>query len=277
MDILIVNDNSAVDSADGRPDGQALFNVQQYASFGTNPKLLGMPLVPGRGEFLAKGLKKRPSLFGSDTPDTLLILYLPNQEYTYVSNTSTFMLQYASDETKGMISNGNWIATYGYNKDWPLCIWCAMMQRSGGTKLPECTKCYDDLCYKPLPVAPDVCPRGSGTCTTFILCGFTDENCLCGSSIEGGIVCFQHNDCDLTRACMSTNQCALGWQCIQGGELLRICNVYVIVVVHDWDIIVEGIESFESATSPGYQDLRLKFRVNIDGYYARNTIINNTI
>lgn len=102
VDIIIVNDNNA-DTADNFPNGSQLLNTfVQSQSAG----LRRMPFIPSVDTFLSQGLNRRPTVFGCNTTTTITIVYLPNVNLTFPSNTSTFQFQYPVSETRAMISNG---------------------------------------------------------------------------------------------------------------------------------------------------------------------------
>ena len=97
VDVIIVNDNSA-DTSDNFPDGsEILTTYQQSLSAG----LTRMPFIPPVATFLAEGLNKRPTFFGCNDNSKITIVYLPNVNYTFASNTPTSKLQYSTAETDG--------------------------------------------------------------------------------------------------------------------------------------------------------------------------------
>lgn len=144
VDVLIANDNSA-DTTDNFPNGteirQTYVNAQAAG-------LTKMPYIPDVAEFVAKGLNKRATFFGCQEPNTTFIIYLPNVNYTYPSNQPTSKLQYSTNETNGMIQNGNAIATQNGDAGWGLCFACGIKARDGKAKLPKgCDACFTKYCY----------------------------------------------------------------------------------------------------------------------------------
>ena len=156
------------------------------------------PAVPDVNTFVNLGLNGKPVFFGCDvgnasasasdsTQTTLppLIVYIPNAPYSYMSNVSTFQMDYADIERAGIIVNGynvgTWscslslfffsvkkpgdpdvgadesplfLATMGngtINSQWPTCVGCAILHRSfskTGTTLPEvCEACFREFCW----------------------------------------------------------------------------------------------------------------------------------
>ncbi|OJD30467.1 lysophospholipase [Diplodia corticola] len=147
IDVLIVNDNSA-DTDDNWPNGTEIRNTwtQATAQLGANSR---MPDIPTPDVFVAEGLNKRPTFFGCNaTSDVLTILWVPNNNFTFDSNVATLKLQYSSNETSGMIANGQEVATQGGDARWPACLACGIMVRKSGEALPdECDVCLAEYCY----------------------------------------------------------------------------------------------------------------------------------
>ncbi|KAJ6102327.1 hypothetical protein N7486_004754 [Penicillium sp. IBT 16267x] len=71
-----------------------------------NANLTRIPYIPSMDTFLSEGLNKRATFFGYNATDKITIVYLPNLNLTYPSNTSTLKLQYLVTKTEGMIGNG---------------------------------------------------------------------------------------------------------------------------------------------------------------------------
>jgi lysophospholipase len=85
--------------------------------------------------------------FGCDTPDTATIVYLPNNNYTYASNIQTVIIQTSEDQTRGIIANGNAIATQDGDEEWPVCLGCAISKKTGAALPEACGACFDKYCY----------------------------------------------------------------------------------------------------------------------------------
>lgn len=106
-----------------------------------------MPPIPSVATFVSENLNQKPKFFGCNTNSTATIIYIPNFNYTFPSNEPTLKLQYYINETDGMIANGVKIGSYDGKKDWPLCLGCGIMKKSG-EKLPAgCTACFEEYCY----------------------------------------------------------------------------------------------------------------------------------
>ena len=107
-----------------------------------------MPSIPDVSTFVAQGLNKRATFFGCNESAAITIIYLPNVNYTYMSNVPTSQLVYSKDETDGIIGNGNAIATQNGTAGWPTCLGCAVLMKSQ-TGLPgACQDCFERYCYR---------------------------------------------------------------------------------------------------------------------------------
>ncbi|XBW34739.1 hypothetical protein QEN19_000306 [Hanseniaspora menglaensis] len=142
------------------PNGLSL-----YATYARQAQPIGseiaFPFVPNTTVFVDESLNEKTVFFGCNS--TLLselshippvVVYIPNKEYTYASNTSTFKLSYTDEETLGMIENG-YTAAYQNNDDssYATCISCAVILRSQQrldiSPSEECQSCFDKYCWEP--------------------------------------------------------------------------------------------------------------------------------
>jgi lysophospholipase len=143
VDILIVNDNSA-DTPDNFPNGLSIHQTYVQAQADGLSK---MPFIPVNTTFITQGLNTRATFFGCDEPDTTLMVYLPNKEYSYDSGEPTSKVVYSKEETRAMIANGEQVATQDAEEGWALCLACAIKIRDDD--LPEgCEACFDKHCYR---------------------------------------------------------------------------------------------------------------------------------
>lgn len=106
-----------------------------------------MPVIPPVSTFVSVGLNKRATFFGCNSASTLTVVYLPNVNYTYPSNQPTARLQYASSDTDAMIANGVLIGTQNGDANWPTCLGCAIVKKTGDTLPSDCTACFTEYCY----------------------------------------------------------------------------------------------------------------------------------
>jgi lysophospholipase len=143
VDVIIAADNGA-DTTDDFPSGTAIVGAYEAAQA---QGLNRMPFIPDLTTFLAQGLNKHAVFFGCNTPDTATIVYLPNNNYTYASNIDTVIIQTSKEQTAGIIANGNAIATQNGDEQWPVCLGCAVMKKTGGALPEACGACFDKYCY----------------------------------------------------------------------------------------------------------------------------------
>ncbi|KAK7740791.1 Lysophospholipase 1 [Cytospora paraplurivora] len=142
VSVLIVNDNSS-DDDEGFPDGISLVLAYEATQAG---RLAGrFPTVPAAGDFNTS----QAQFFGCDEADAVTVIYLPNSDWTYASNTETLQLTYTSDETDAMIWNGNQIAAQGGDESWGACLACGIMLKEvGEADLPsQCASCLTEYCW----------------------------------------------------------------------------------------------------------------------------------
>jgi lysophospholipase len=83
-----------------------------------------------------------------------LIIYIPNSEYSFKSNTSTFKMSYTDKERLEMIQNGFEVITYNNltgSSNYDYCISPAILRRSqerlGLETTDECNQCFSDFCW----------------------------------------------------------------------------------------------------------------------------------
>ncbi|KAH0323608.1 lysophospholipase, partial [Aureobasidium melanogenum] len=143
VDVIIAADNGA-DTSDQFPSGTAIVSAYEQAQA---QNLTRMPFVPTLDVFLSAGLNKHAVFFGCDTPDTATVVYLPNNNYTYASNIQTVIIETSEAQTAGIIANGNAIATQDGDAQWPVCLGCAIMKKTGAALPDACTACFDKYCY----------------------------------------------------------------------------------------------------------------------------------
>jgi lysophospholipase len=120
VDVIFAIDSSAdtLEEHIGKnwPNGTAL--VATYArSLLPIANGTAFPAVPDVNTFVNLGLNAKPVFFGCDAGDSSsssgpgsapppLVVYIPNAPYSYMSNVSTFQMDYADSERAGIIENG---------------------------------------------------------------------------------------------------------------------------------------------------------------------------
>ena len=143
ISVILVNDNSA-DTSNNFPNGSEILTtyVQSF-----NHGLTRMPFIPSVETFIAEGLNQRATFFGCNDTSKITIVYLPNFNFTYASNTATTQLEYPKTETAGIIANGVSIASQGGKEGWGTCLGCALMMKTGQTLPGGCAACFEEYCY----------------------------------------------------------------------------------------------------------------------------------
>lgn len=159
VDTIFAFDNDAV-TEQLWPSG-----LDMYATFARQAQPIGseiaFPFVPNTTVFVKESLNEMTTFFGCNA--TLLselshippvVVYIPNNDYTFSSNTSTFQLAYSDEQKLGMIENG-YAAAYHNNTDtdYATCISCVVIlrsqQRLGVTPSSECESCFSKYCWEP--------------------------------------------------------------------------------------------------------------------------------
>jgi lysophospholipase len=114
------------------------------------------PYFPPSATFLAQGLNLKPGFFGSictaTTPSTPLVVYIPNYNINFATNTSTFSPNYSINDQISFFNNGFAVATQNQSTAWSSCLACALVDaqvtRNGGTRSSECQQCFTKYCYR---------------------------------------------------------------------------------------------------------------------------------
>ncbi len=158
VDVILALDSSA-DTSTRWPNGTAMVATYQrsLSSLGQQSGL-AFPSVPDQNTFINLGLNSRPTFFGCNSSNVSgsapLVIYIPNAPYIYLSNVSTFDLQYNTTERDAIIENGYDVATLGNattDPKWPTCLGCAILSRSlerTNTVVPEsCQACFQQYCW----------------------------------------------------------------------------------------------------------------------------------
>lgn len=142
VDVLFVADSDA--EAENYPDGSSIHATYVQAQA---RGLTRMPFIPDNNTFVARGYNKRPTFFGCDEPSpALTIIYMPNNEYVYPSNTSLYKLAYSNAEVDGMLANGQAVATNNGTAGFEVCVGCAVMKKTGASLPEPCTSCFAKYC-----------------------------------------------------------------------------------------------------------------------------------
>lgn len=159
VDVVFALDFSS-DGTDSFPNGLSLVRTyeRQFLEVGKHE---AFPYVPSTDVFVDLGLNKHPVFFGCNSTNLTdlayippLVVYLPNAEYSYASNVSTFQQSFDLTERKDLIQNSFEAATMGnMTKDPEFlgCVGCAVMRRKQEqqnlTWPDECSKCFSRYCW----------------------------------------------------------------------------------------------------------------------------------
>ncbi|KAF3403553.1 Lysophospholipase 1 [Penicillium rolfsii] len=157
VDTIFAIDSSA-DTRTRWPNGTSM--VATYQRNSNSSKIANgtaFPSVPDQNTFVNLGLNNGPVFFGCDPsnstgkPPAPLIIYIPNNPYTYMSNISTSTLELNDTERDKLVLNGYNVATKGNSTDWGICVGCAIISRSlhrTNTSVPSaCVDCFQHYCW----------------------------------------------------------------------------------------------------------------------------------
>ncbi|KAK3637047.1 hypothetical protein LTR56_013618 [Elasticomyces elasticus] len=145
VSILVVAETCNENATNSLCTGLSLHNTYLQSKVQGLPR---MPTIPPESTFIAQNLGNRARFFGCHQPNTLTIIWLPLVAYssTVAQDVSTFDIQIDEETTDAAISNGNLIATQGDDPQWPMCLACAIMTKSGRPLLAGCDACLDKYC-----------------------------------------------------------------------------------------------------------------------------------
>lgn len=153
VDAILALDNSA-DTTYFWPNGSSLHTTYQKAIDQAQAYniSLRMPPVPSTQGFVNSGLNTRPTFFGCNDSSLPTVIYVPNYPWSAWSNTSTFMLQYSTEQAVAIVDNGRrTLDLNGTDPMWPTCLTCAFMDNAvmenGGTRSAECESCFSRYCW----------------------------------------------------------------------------------------------------------------------------------
>jgi lysophospholipase len=158
VDVIFAIDSSA-DTTTYWPNGTSLVATYERAvGLGGLSNGTVFPSIPDTNTFINLKLNQHPTFFGCNssnmTGPSPIIVYIPNFPYNFMSNVSTFDLQYSGEERDSIITNGYNVATLANSTEdavWPTCVGCAIIARSlerNGQDLPQaCTDCFTKHCW----------------------------------------------------------------------------------------------------------------------------------
>ncbi|KAL9084882.1 MAG: hypothetical protein Q9165_007835 [Trypethelium subeluteriae] len=161
--IFAVDSSNDTVSGFGWPNGTSLVATYERTSNASIQNGTLFPSIPDQNTFVNLGLNNRPTFFGCNSSNfTLthsatvppLIVYLPNQPYSFDANLSTFDPSLNNSVRDAVIENGYNVVTQANgtrDHEWPACVGCAILSRSAdrtGTRLPQvCQDCFSRYCW----------------------------------------------------------------------------------------------------------------------------------
>ena len=161
--IFAIDSSNDTVTAYGWPNGTSLVATYQRTMNVTLQNGTAFPSIPDQNTFVNLGLNNRPTFFGCNSSNFTLtndatvppiIVYLPNQPYSFNSNLSTFDPSMNNSVRDAVIQNGYDVATLANGTrdgQWPTCVGCAILSRSAdrtGTQLPQaCQDCFNRYCW----------------------------------------------------------------------------------------------------------------------------------
>lgn len=153
VDAILAFDNSA-DTTYSWPNGSSLHTTYQKAIDQAQAYniSLRMPPVPSTQGFVNSGLNTRPTFFGCNDSSLPTVIYVPNYPWSAWSNTTTFTLEYSTEQAVAIVENGRrTLDLNGTDSQWPTCLTCAFMDNAvmenGGTRSSECESCFSRYCW----------------------------------------------------------------------------------------------------------------------------------
>ena len=158
LDIVFAVDSSA-DTVNW-PNGTSL--VATYArSLSAMQNRTRFPPIPDQNTFVNLKLNTRPTFFGCNASNITaqgdlppLIVYLPNHPYSFMSNVSTFEMEYEREVRDAIIENGYNVATMAngtIDSEWSACAACAIVRRGEERRrmnqTDQCRRCFERYCW----------------------------------------------------------------------------------------------------------------------------------
>ncbi|KAJ3109282.1 Lysophospholipase 1 [Phlyctochytrium planicorne] len=169
VDVIFATDSTVSYYEGGWPNGSSIISTAEYAYY------TGIPFPPTPAtpeEYLDQGLVNRTVFFGCDLAKDEteapfgqwpIMVFIPNREFSYPSNASTFRRVYDLDVSTPFMMNGFDLLATGAaqmpvpkkQEDWAGCVACAMvlrsMQASEEGVTEQCRKCVRDYCWHGTP------------------------------------------------------------------------------------------------------------------------------
>lgn len=159
LDFIIAYDSTGDDPAHGWVNGTNFYNT--YLSSSQSGGKLLFPEVPPATTLVNTNATMKPTFFGCDpaTPDTPLVLYLPNYPWSAYSNFTYMKPSFSPLQLNLTLENAFNVATYGNGAlpdnegaDWATCVACAAikksLERADVDEPAACGTCWEKYCWK---------------------------------------------------------------------------------------------------------------------------------
>jgi lysophospholipase len=145
VDAIIVSDNSA-DTDNNWPNGTEILHTYNEAK---RAGLTRMPFIPSVATFVSKGLDKKASFFGCYDNNQVTIIFLPNVQFVkgVDANQPSSRFDWTPKDIRGVIENGNLVATQNGDPNWPLCLACGLTHKSAEVLSKKCDACLRQYCF----------------------------------------------------------------------------------------------------------------------------------
>ena len=122
---------------------------------------LAFPIVPPATTFINRNYTHRPAFFGCDPKLTTqqsdrspIVLYLANAPYSAYTNYSYTQSQTSREQISEIFTNSFNLVTQAngtLDSEWPICLGCAVIDRSlarmGTERTKQCQTCFDRYCW----------------------------------------------------------------------------------------------------------------------------------
>jgi len=108
-----------------------------------------MPFIPDVATFMSKGLYKRATFFGCAEKDPMAIIFMPNVQFAkgVDANQPSSRFDWTVKDIRGVIKNGNLVATQNGDKNWPLCLACGLTMKTAELQPKKCADCFRTYCF----------------------------------------------------------------------------------------------------------------------------------
>lgn len=177
IDLIVVAD-AAADTDNNRPAGLSIVATETRAQILGNNTVSLPPLPMSNATFLDNNYGAYPIFFGCNgtaanisspvNSSYPVLVYVPNYDFTGITNTSTGKVQYSDAESMAFLNSAVNITSSGRtgsSQDWATCLKCASVERmrgrTGTSRTATCNKCFDTYCWNEQQAASSSTGGGS--------------------------------------------------------------------------------------------------------------------